>query len=410
MEKRNTFTMMFYAKKTVTNKLGESPLYLRITFNGENASLSLHKTVNLAYWNAKAGMAEGPEKYAKELNRFLMTTQSAVYEHYRNFRDKGLPFTAVEVRDSYLGKSKSGKGKKLLDIYSLHNDKIRSLIGIDFTHSTVLRYDTALKHTREFIRDNYKKEDVYLSELNYEFVCDFEIFLKARKGIAHNTSMKYVKSLKKVIRIAMANGDLNKDPFSGYKVRIKKVDRGYLTEEELKLIINKKFNNVRIDQVRDCFVFSCFTGLAHADLIRLSPQNIVTASDGKKWIKINRQKTDSMSSIPLMAAALSIIDKYKEHPHCVLKNVILPVSSNQKMNAYLKEVADLCGISKNLSSHLARHTFATTVTLNNDVPIETVSKMLGHSSINVTRIYARLLDKKIGQDMQHIDRLYQVEG
>ncbi len=410
MEKRSTFTMMFYAKKTVENKMGESPLYLRITMNGESTSLSLYKTVNLKYWNAKSGMAEGSDKYVKELNRFLMASQSGVYEHYKNFREKGLPFTVTDVRDAYIGKSKANKGKKLLELYRLHNDKIRTLIGIDYTDSTVERYDVSLKHTRNFINAKYQKEDVYLNELNYEFITDFEIFLKTKKGIAHNTTMKYVKNLKKVIHIAIANGDLTKDPFSEFKVRMKKVDRGYLTEEELKILINKKFSYARLDQVRDCFVFSCFTGLAHADLIRLSQQNIITGSDGKKWIKIHRQKTDNLSSIPLLASAKAILEKYKDHPQCVLNNVILPVNSNQKMNAYLKEIADLCGISKNLSCHLARHTFATTVTLNNDVPIETVSKMLGHTSLNVTRIYARLLDKKIGQDMKHLDGMYQVEG
>ncbi len=410
MEKRSTFSMMLYAKKTVENKMGESPLYLRITMNGESASLSLYKTVVLKYWNTKLGMVQGSDKYSKEMNHFLMAAQAAVYEHYKAFRDRGLPFSVTDVRDAYIGKAKSAKGKKLLDVYREHNEKIRTLIGIDYTDSTVERYDVSLNHTRNFIAARYQRDDMFLNELNYEFITDFEIFLKTKKGIAHNTTMKYVKNLKKVIRIAIANGDLSKDPFSEFKVRMKKVDRGYLTEDELKILINKKFSNARLDQVRDCFVFSCFTGLAHADLIRVSQQNIINGSDGKKWIKIHRQKTDNLSSIPLLAAAKAILEKYKDHPQCVLNNVILPVNSNQKMNAYLKEIADLCGISKNLSCHLARHTFATTVTLNNDVPIETVSKMLGHTSLNVTRIYARLLDKKIGQDMKHLDGMYQVEG
>ena len=409
MENRSSFTMMFYLKKTVVNKLGESPIYLRITYNGENSSLSLHRSINANFWNTKLGKAEGSDRNLKDLNRYLISVQSTVYEHYRNLREGRNPVTALDIRNAYLGISNE-VGKSLLQLYRQHNEKIRSLIGIDYTLSTVDRYDVSLNHTYQFIVAKYHKEDMMLRELNYEFLTDYEIFLKTVRRIAHNTTMKYVKNLKKVIHIAIANGDLAKDPFSEFKVRMKKVDRGYLTEEELKILINKKFSNARLDQVRDCFVFSCFTGLAHADLIRLSQQNIITGSDGSKWIKIHRQKTDNLSSIPLLASAKAILEKYKDHPQCVLNNVILPVNSNQKMNAYLKEIADLCGISKNLSCHLARHTFATTVTLNNDVPIETVSKMLGHTSLNVTRIYARLLDKKIGQDMKHLDGMYQVEG
>ena len=170
----------------------------------------------------------------------------------------------------------------------------------------------------------------------------------------------------------------------------------------MQAIINKNFTISRLEQVKDCFIFSCFTGLAHADLKRLTPQNIVTGSDHNLWIKINRKKTNSLCSIPILPTTSKLIEKYKNNPHCIKNNLLLPVLSNQSMNAYLKEIADICGITKRLSSHLARHTFATTITLNNDVPIETVSKMLGHSTINITKIYARLLDKKVGQDMQHL--------
>jgi integrase len=218
--------------------------------------------------------------------------------------------------------------------------------------------------------------------------------------------LKYIKNFKKIINIAIANGDLGSNPFSNFKMKLKKVDRGFLSEEELAIMINKKFATSRLEQIRDCFVFSCFTGLAHSDLKRLSKENIVTGTDGGKWIKIKRKKTDNLSSIPILGVTQQIIEKYKNNDYCILNNVLLPVKTNQKMNAYLKEISDLCGFTHNLTSHLARHTFATTVTLNNNVPIETVSKMLGHSSIKMTTIYARLLDKKVGQDMKHLNDKY----
>jgi len=210
----------------------------------------------------------------------------------------------------------------------------------------------------------------------------------------------------KIVNLAIANGDLTRDPFVKFRMKHTNVDRGFLTEEELSTLIQKEFHTPRLEEVRDCFVFSCFSGLAHADLMKLSKDNIVTGTDGGKWIKIHRKKTDNLSSIPLLEVTKQLIEKYKSHPYCVKQNVLLPVNSNQRMNAYLKEIANLCGIEKNLTSHLARHTFATTVTLNNNVPIETVSKMLGHSSIKMTKIYARLLDKKVGQDMKHLNDKY----
>jgi site-specific recombinase XerD len=204
----------------------------------------------------------------------------------------------------------------------------------------------------------------------------------------------------------MANDWLKKDPFTNYKISVKPTERPFLSEEELNTLINKKFKLQRLELVKDSFLFSCFTGLAHTDLKKLKPENIKIGTDGNKWVMINRTKTDSSSHIPVLPITAMLIEKYKTHPYCQEKGVLLPVLTNQKMNAYLKEIADLCEIDKNLTSHIARHTFATTVTLNNDVPIETVSKMLGHSSIKMTKIYAKLLDKKVGRDMAHLQNLY----
>lgn len=212
--------------------------------------------------------------------------------------------------------------------------------------------------------------------------------------------MKYLTNFKKIVMICVKNGWLARDPFSNFQMSRKAVNRVALTEAELNRIAEKDFGNDRLNQVRDVFLFCCFTGLAYIDVYKLNRKDIIDGIDNEKWLVIERQKTESQSRIPLLPVALEILDRYADHPHCEAKGKLLPVSSNQKTNAYLKEIADLCRIEKYLTFHLARHTFATTVTLTNGVPIESVSKMLGHSSIKTTQIYAKIVDRKISDDMK----------
>ncbi|HNQ67850.1 MAG TPA: site-specific integrase [Bacteroidales bacterium] len=407
MEKRSTFSVYFYLKKHRTNSEGEIPIYLRISVNSLRAEMSMHLSIEEKLWNTNSGRAIGTSKKIKDINSFLESARSTMFEHYKYLRETGKPISAVAIKNSYLGiVEEEDKGKKVLELFQEHNDRVKTLINIDYSPETVERYETSLKHTRDFIKQKYNRDDLYLSELDHEFITYYEIYFKTVRKCAHNTTMKYIKNFKKIVRLAITNGHLDRDPFANFKMRLRKVDRGFLSEDELKILINKKFNTTRLEQVRDCFLFSCFTGLAHSDLKRLSREHVVTGTDGGQWIKINRKKTDNLSSIPILEVSQKILDKYKNDAYCMANNVLLPVNSNQKMNAYLKEIADVCEINKNFSSHLARHTFATTVTLNNNVPIETVSKMLGHSSINMTKIYARLLDKKVGQDMQHLNNKF----
>jgi integrase len=402
MENRNTFSVLFFIRKGRTNEQGQVPIYLRVTVNRKMKSMALHQSIEPELWSIQGNRAIGNSKKARDVNSNLESVRSTLFEHFKYLRETGKDVTVQAITNAYLG-IEEDRGKKILELYQAHNDKIKLLENIDYSHETVQRYETSLMHTKAFIKKKYKKDDLYLEELNHEFMVDYEIYFKTVRKCSHNTTMKYLKNFKKIVRIAISNGDLDRDPFANYKMRMKKVDRGFLTEEELDIIINKDFNNLRLEQIRDCFVFSCFTGLAHSDLKRLTKEHLVTGTDGGKWIKIKRKKTDNLSSIPILDVTQQILDKYENDDSCNANNVLLPVKSNQKMNVYLKEIANICGIDKNFSSHLARHTFATTVTLNNNVPIETVSKMLGHSSINMTKIYARLLDKKVGQDMKHLN-------
>jgi len=267
------------------------------------------------------------------------------------------------------------------------------------------RYKTTLDHSRDFISWKYKADDIDIFKLNHEFITDFEYWLKSVRNIGHNTAIKYLATFKKIVIICIKNGWLPRDPFHAYKMSKREVDRTALTAEELSKISKKKFDHERLGQVRDIFLFCCYTGLAYIDVFKMSRSEIITGIDGEKWLVIKRQKTDSPSRIPLLPQALSILKKYDKDPQCEIKGQLLPVLSNQKMNSYLKEIAVLCRINKVITFHLARHTFATTVTLTNGVPMESVSKMLGHRNLKTTQQYAKIVDVKVSEDMKKLKQI-----
>jgi len=400
MEKRVTLSLLFFVKRTKLLRNGEAPVYMRITVKGKRLELSINRGVELNKWSSVKGAAIGNTKEAKLLNRYIEAIRTQLHSHIQLLREGDKPISAQSIKNKYLGIE--DKEETILELYKEHNESATKLIGIDYVADSVQRHITTYKHLEVFLQKKYNVKDIEVKYIDHKFISDLIMYYKVDKGIGHNTTMKYLKNLKKIIRIAIAQGVITRDPFLNIKMKTKQKERDFLSDEELNTIINHKFSVERLEQVKDAFLFSCFTGLAHADLKRLTPDNIQIGTDGAKWIKTHRKKTNGVSNIPLLPITAMLIKKYKNHPHCLIKGVLLPVLSNQKMNAYLKEIADVCGIEKNLTSHIARHTFATTVTLNNDVPIETVSKMLGHSSIKMTKIYAKLLDKKVGRDMQHL--------
>jgi site-specific recombinase XerD len=288
----------------------------------------------------------------------------------------------------------------LLEIFQYHNEQAKALEGKEFAKGTLTKFNTVLKHTRAFLQWQYKVDDIDIRKLDYEFVTELEFWYKSVQHIDHNTTMKYIACVKKMAIRALRNGWLQKDPFTGFSMALREVEREALTAEELERMAAKSFVTERLSQVRDIFLFSCFTGLAYADLQKLKRSEISTGIDGGRWIFTRRQKTDTPSRIPILPTAQQILDKYLDHPLCRKKDKVLPILSNQKMNQYLKEIADACQIDKYLTFHIARHTFATTITLSNGVPIETVSKMLGHRNLKTTQHYAKILDRKVSQDMQ----------
>ncbi|WP_373516388.1 site-specific integrase [Pricia sp.] len=286
----------------------------------------------------------------------------------------------------------------LLEIFQEHNNQVDSLVGQDFAEGTTERYRTARSHLAEYIPHDYRKKDMPVKQVDHAFITGFEYYLKTKRKCSHNTAIKYVVNFKKIIRIADANGWIAKDPFANYRVRLKNVEREFLTTEELQQLMDTPFQHQRLEHVRDCFVFCCFTGLAYADVKKLTHDDFVTGIDGELWINSKRTKTKTKSNIPVLPTALMILEKYENSPN-LINDKVLPVLNNQKRNAYLKEIGVLSGIKKNLTTHLARRTFATTGTLSNGVSIESVSKMLGHKSLRTTQHYAKILNRKVSEEV-----------
>ena len=401
--KRASFGVLFFIKRATKHKNGKLPVYARITINGLRAEFVVQASVDELLWDNKLGKVNGTSKQAKEVNTFLESVKVNIVLKKRELEETGQQITALQLRTAFSGIDLAEH--TIMGVFKEHNEMVKGLVNKDFAPGTLERYNTCYKHVEDFIKLKYKRSDMCLFEINPMFIRNFEYYLKTTRNCSNNTTIKYIKNFKKIIRIAMANGWMKEDPFRNIKYHLDDVDMAYLTEEELKLLMNKHFEIERLQLVRDTYVFCCFTGLAFVDVASLKYTDIEDKS-GKLWIKKKRQKTKNWCTIPLLEPAIQLMNKYKENPRCIANGYVLPVLSNQKMNAYLKEIADLCGINKNLSTHTARHTFATTVTLANQVSMEVVSKMLGHSSINMTKKYARVVDDLVSRDMQKLIGMY----
>lgn len=394
---KTKITLHFYAKSTKPNTAGQLPIYVRLTVDGKRMEFSTKKFIDSAKWSPEMSKMKGTTEDARSLNEYLNLLKAKIFDIQMELIHQNEILTIEIFKNKLLGIQE--RGRMLIPIFVEHNRKMEELVGIEYAPGTLERYKTSLSHTKYFLQWKYNVSDIEISKIDHAFITEYEFYLRSVRNCANNTAVKYIKNFHKIVNQCLANGWLNKDPFVNYKSKVKEVERVYLTEEEIQNIINKDFKIERIAMVRDIFIFSCFTGLAYVDVQQLTKNHISLGIDGDKWIFKNRQKTDTTSKIPLLPMAMEIVDKYKNHPICVNENRLLPILSNQKMNAYLKEIADVCEINKELTFHIARHTFATTVTLSNGVPIETVSKMLGHTNLKTTQHYAKILDKKISNDM-----------
>ncbi|MFC4213147.1 site-specific integrase [Pedobacter lithocola] len=397
---KSNFNLLYYLRKQKVYKGGPRVIYLRITVDGKRAEMSIGRDCESEKWNSSAGRAIGTTKDAKILNSYLDSLRFKMRMAHQALIDSGIEVTATSLQGQFTGKSE--KSRYLLCLFAEHNAKMKELIGNGFEANTLKGYVTSERHLTNFIQKKYLQDDIQISQLNFAFINDFEYYLKADCKCTGVSAAKYIKHLKKIVNHCIANGWLKQAPFIAYKSTAKAKERTYLTREEVDKISAKKFTISRLEQVRDIFIFCCFTGLSYADVKKLKHSEIALGMDGEKWIFTKRQKTDTSSHIPILPDALEILNRYKDNPECESRGLVLPVSSNQKVNAYLKEIADICGIDKHLTFHLARHTFATTITLSNGVPIETVSRLLGHTALKTTQHYAKVLDIKVSQDMSKL--------
>lgn len=403
---KNKIAILFYTKSSRALINGLLPIYLRITVDGVRIEISTSKYVEKSKWSVEGAKIKGNSEEARTINNYLDILKNKVYETEKTMLNNNLEITANTFKNKFLGIEE--KQRMLIPIFQEHNKRMEALIDKEFALNTHKRYETSLGHIQEFLKHNYSVNDIPIKEVNLAFVNDFDFYLRSVKNCNNNSTIKYVRNLGKIIKSCYANEWIQRDPFLNYKGKVKEVEREFLSKEEVNTIYLKEFSTARVNQVKDAFIFCCFTGLAYIDVYQLKQSNLEIGIDGKKWIFTHRQKTDSPSRIPLLQIPEEIISKYSDHPQCVNEGRLLPVLSNQKMNSYLKEIADVCGINKELTFHIARHTFATTITLTNGVPIESVSKMLGHKSLRTTQHYAKILDKKVSDDMQLLREKFQV--
>lgn len=400
MKTKRTFNQIVFPKKS-GGKNGKTLAYVRVTIDGVRTEISLNRKINLNEWNDQSRRLNGRTPEAKSVNSYLDAVEFRIYEIYKELVADGVEISGDMIKARFLGID-TDKPRMLIEIVEQHNKQFFELVGKDFSEGTYKRFKVVKKALEEFLEWKFNIKDISIKKLNFEFINDFEFYLKSVRNVSHNTVMGYIKKLKKIARQCVAKDWLDKDPFMAYKVTLRETHRTTLTQEELETMASKKFLSVRMQQVKDIFLFSCYTGLSYSDVEKLTASDISTGIDGEKWIFTTRTKTDTATRVPLLPQALAILEKYSQHPALLNSGKLLPVASNQRLNTYLKELASSCGINKELTFHCARHTFATTVTLTNGVPIETVSKMLGHKSLRTTQQYAKIVDRKVSDDMMKL--------
>jgi integrase/recombinase XerD len=401
MSPSSTFSILIWINSSRA-KNNSAELYARITVNSKRANISLKKKIDINTWDKAKSRVKGNSQEARIINQYIEQTKSSIFQTYQELKSERKLITAQLIKARFLGTD--NEKQTIQGVIKYHNEYLAHKLHKD----TLRSYKTSQRYILEFIKGKYKTSDVYLENLNYQFIIGFENFLrnyvckKSLRKIGNNTTIKHIKRLRKMINMAIALEWLNKDPFIKFKAKLEKREREFLTQIELEFIEDYESKISRLDLVKDLFLFSCYTGIAYVDIMELTNKNILKGMDGNLWIETTRVKTKTAVRLPLLEVPETILSKYKTDIRAIAIDKLFPKISNQKLNSYLKEIADLCGIKKNLTFHMARHTFATTVTLTNGVPIESVSKMLGHTKLTTTQIYAKVVESKVSDDMNHL--------
>lgn len=408
MSSKTTYGLTFYINRAKEKKNGQCPVMLRININGQRVVLQTKRFLNPQDWDTNRYQMKGRSTEARVFNEYLEALRIKAHKKYNELISLHDEVTPQLLRDAILGVH-TAKAKMLIEIWEEHIDELKLLIGKENSYATYQKYRSAKNHFQVFLNKNYRLNDVSIKSVDHNMIQRYNLYLKTERGCNFNTATKFLQNMKKITGMCIKNGWLSKDPFANISLALKEVDRPYLTKEELHKLIEFDSSFERLNRVRDFFIFSCYTGLAYIDVKQLKRMEIEGSDEMGYWIRTRRQKTSVRSNVPLFATPMKILHKYSQLDLLEPNDPVLPLPSNQKVNAYLKEIADLCGIHKQLSFHIARHTFATTVTMMNGVPIESVSKMLGHKNIKSTQHYARIVDEKVGEDMMKLaQRLNQV--
>lgn len=400
MQKIGTMNLRFIIRKNRVIE-GKAPIQMQITIDGERIFFTTNQKIEIENWEEKTGRAIGKTPKIKVLNELLDKMNVDAHKAYNEMKHLNEEITSESLRKKLIGADEPTK-KRLCELSKMYNEHTYKLVGIDLNEATWERYKAYANKLSEFIKTKFKVDDILMHQLKYSFIIEFDYYLKTEIKLHQNTIVKYIQYLNRVMDFAVNNEWVDKNIFQNYKVSIKESKREYLSVDELQRIVEKEIKIKRLIEVRDCFVFCCYTGYAYKDAAKLTPDHIVTGINGKKWIYTERKKTENVSNVPLLEPALEIIEKYKDHPICVNRKRLLPMKSNQKLNSYLKELADICGIEKPMTMHIARHTFATTVLLTNGVSMEATSKMLGHKSIKTTQIYGKIVESRVGMEMDNL--------
>ncbi len=396
---RSTFRILFYLKRNAPKSNGLVPVMCRITVNGKISQFSCKLDVDEKHWDVKTGRMTGRSVVALEANRMLDKIRVGINKAYQDICDKDNYVTAEKVRNAFLGMGMNHE--TLLVVFRQHNEDYAKQVGKIKSQRSYWKYCTVYNHLSEFIRQRYKVSDIALKELAPAFITDFELFLRTEKNHCTNTIWSYMMPFKRIIYMSINNGWLQRDPFYAYSITKEETKRGFLSKEEIKMLIEGSFKKKSYELIRDLFIFCCFTGLSWTDMANLTKENLQTSFDGHLWIKTNRQKTGTETNLRLLEVPLRIIKKYEG---CSEDGKLLPVPCYPNCKNGIKVIAKKCGIEKNVTWHMSRHSFATTVCLSNDMPIETLSKMLGHRSIRTTQIYAKITAEKVSNDMEKLSQ------
>lgn len=395
MRTSQTFSISFFIRKK-KNQPELALLYTRVTVNSKSLEISLKRTIQVSRWNQSAGKMLGNGKESYQINKKIDDTKALLYEAYDSLLKEDQLITAHLIKDRFLGTDQ--QHYTLLYLADYHNQKMTGVLK----YGTLKNYYTTENYLKEYLQKQHHTSDIYLKQIDYQFTLGFETYLRSLPSLQNNGVMKHMERFKKLMRLAEHLGWIEKNPTLRFKLRFKSVDTVYLSKPELERIKNAKFKKEVLNINRDIFVFACYTGLSYADAKSLTTNNIQLGIDGKKWIYTRRSKTNTPVRIPLLDEAERILNCYDDHPKIADTENLLPVYSNQKTNQYLKDIAKKAKIKKPLTFHTARHTFATTITLSNGMPIETVSKLLGHTKLSTTQIYARVIDSKLANDMDKL--------